>query len=297
VLTSLDKEATDRTCAEAHGLLHFMRKFEFIATLHMMSDILPPLAQLSRAFQAQNIDFSLVQPLVLATKTTLETLKDHPGEYFGSLSDVFVQLENCGVSIPSTEQMDRYHDGIYKKYLSTLLQHLDDRFPDIEIISAFSIFDPKTIPDNPQNRQGYGREELRIFQQKFATHGVVDEDGLKVEYPLFTNAVKVDQSLSKMTTRELMLYLSTNKTFQSMFPNLAKLSTIGLLLPMSTADCERGFSTLQRVKTETRNRLGNSTLNYLLAMSIEGPQPADFPYDEACDLWASLRKRRITVTS
>ena len=35
-----------------------------------------------------------------------------------------------------------------------------------------------------------------------------------------------------------------------MFPNLTKLAAIGLLLPMSSVDCERGFSTLARVKTD-----------------------------------------------
>ena len=78
-----------------------------------------------------------------------------------------------------------------------------------------------------------------------------------------------------------------------MFPNLAKLAAIGLLLPMSTADCERGFSTLSRVKTDLRNRLQNKTLNHLLMISIEGPDAADYSFDEACDLWAGWRNRRI----
>ena len=43
--------------------------------------------------------------------------------------------------------------------------------------------------------------------------------------------------------------LVENNTLQAMFPNLAKIAAIGLLLPMSTADCERGFSALQRIKT------------------------------------------------
>ena len=72
--------------------------------------------------------------------------------------------------------------------------------------------------------------------------------------------------------------------------------TIGLLLPMSTADCERGFSCLQRVKTDLRNRLSNKILNYLLSISIEGPSPDEFPYDEACDIWARWRNRRISVS-
>ena len=61
-----------------------------------------------------------------------------------------------------------------------------------------------------------------------------------------------------------------------MFPNLTKLATIGLLLPVSSVDCERGFSTLSRVKTKLRNRLSNKVLNYLLMISIEGPPPVIF---------------------
>ena len=80
-----------------------------------------------------------------------------------------------------------------------------------------------------------------------------------------------------------------------MFPNLFKLAAIGLLLPMSTVDCERGFSTLSRVKTDLRNRPSNRILNHLLTISMEGPLPADFPYDIACDIWGKMRNRRIQV--
>ena len=89
--------------------------------------------------------------------------------------------------------------------------------------------------------------------------------------------------------------LVENSTLQVMFPNLAGIAAIGLLLPMSTVDCERGFSALQRIKTDLRNRLSNKVLHYLLSISIEGPPPADFPYNEACDIWAGWRNRRIQV--
>ena len=66
----------------------FVQKYEFIVTLHTLSDVLPPLAQLSRAFQTKDIDFSMVQTLVAATMATIRTLKDHSGEHFQSLPDV-----------------------------------------------------------------------------------------------------------------------------------------------------------------------------------------------------------------
>ena len=74
-----------------------------------------------------------------------------------------------------------------------------------------------------------------------------------------------------------------------MFPNVAKLEAIGLLLPMSSVNCKRGFSTLGRVKTDLRNKLNNKYLNHLLMDSIEGPSPSDFP----CSKWTAMTNRRI----
>ena len=281
VIASLEREATERTCVEAHGLAVFVCKFEFIATLYMLSDVLPPLAQLSRAFQTKDLDFTMVRPLVAATMTTIRTLKDHPGEHFKSLPDVFHKLREFNVSAPTDEQMERYVENIYKKYLSTLVKHLEGRFPDVKIIEAFSIFDVKSLCDDPVERQSISQEKLSVLTAQYGSHDVIGADSLKAEYPLFVNAIKADSRLSELSTREVMTSLVNNGALQAMFPNLAKIATIGLLLPMSTADCERGFSCLQRIKTDLRNRLSNKILNYLLSISIEGPSPPDFPYDEA----------------
>ena len=78
-----------------------------------------------------------------------------------------------------------------------------------------------------------------------------------------------------------------------MFPNLTKLVAIGVLLPMSSVDCERGFSTLARVKTDLRNRLNN--MDHLFMISIEEPSPSDLPYDTACNKWTAMTNRWINV--
>ena len=81
-----------------------------------------------------------------------------------------------------------------------------------------------------------------------------------------------------------------------MFPNLAKLAAIGLFLPMSTTDYERGFFALTRVKTNLCNRSSAKTLNHLLVITTEGLiSPTDHFYDQVCDLWASWRNQRIQV--
>lgn len=55
VIVSLEREPTELMCVEAHGLAVFVQKY-FVATLFMLSDVLPLLhvAQLSRAFQTEN---------------------------------------------------------------------------------------------------------------------------------------------------------------------------------------------------------------------------------------------------
>ena len=82
----------------------------------------------------------------------------------------------------------------------------------------------------------------------YGPHGVIDADSLKPEYPLFVNSVTADDRLGKLSTKEVMEALVENNTLQAMFPDLAKIAAIGLLLPMSSSYCEQGFSALQTIK-------------------------------------------------
>ena len=44
-----------------------------------------------------------------------------------------------------------------------------------------------------------------------------------------------------------------------------------LVLPISSAICERGFSAVKRIKSDRRSNLRTETMNHLLLASIEGP--------------------------
>ena len=63
----------------------------------------------------------------------------------------------------------------------------------------------------------------------------------------------------------VLLKLATNST---MYPELSKLAQICLIIPVSTADCERGFSAMARVKTKLRNQMKNSTLTVLVKKNV-----------------------------
>ena len=77
---------------------------------------------------------------------------------------------------------------------------------------------------------------------------------------------------------------------------LAPLKTVDLILtiPASTADCERGFSAMKRIKTDWRCSLATSTLADLMCILLEC-SPIDL-YDpsKACNLWADDMIRKPT---
>ena len=53
------------------------------------------------------------------------------------------------------------------------------------------------------------------------------------------------------------------------FPELIKLLQISLTLAVSTAQCERCFSSLKRIKTNVRSTMSEERLNNLAILSIE----------------------------
>lgn len=124
IISSLEREAEERNCAQAAGLVAFIERYKFVAALHMLSDVLPLLANFSRAFQKREVDFTVVKPLVQGTKATIDALLMTPGEHFQSLPTVLPELRQFGVGQPSDFEVQHFKRNVYKKYLTVLSRHI-----------------------------------------------------------------------------------------------------------------------------------------------------------------------------
>ena len=167
---------------------------------------------------------------------------------------------------------------------------MDSRFPDVGLLEAFSIFDPKVMEQQTQLQL---LEKLDIILVHYGPHNVLESDATIYECQCFSKSVLSTAHLKDKPTHELMAKLTSNAQLLDMFPNLAKLAAIGLIIPMFTADCERGFSALGRIKT---NRLSSKVLNALMTISIEGPDNDEFPFERTCAIWSGWRNQRIVLT-
>ena len=136
---------------------------------------------------------------------------------------------------------------------------------------------------------------LKTLTDHYSPHSIVNAESTETEYKCFLASVLSTSDLKSLETQELMHKVTSNGQLQDMFPNLSKLAEVGLIIPMSTTDCERGISTLGRIKNDLRNRLSCKLLDPLLHIAIEGPEPDDFNYERACAIWSGWRNQRITV--
>ena len=291
VITSLEREADERHDAQALGLATFVKTYNFVATLLMLSDILPPLATLSRAFQRKDLDYSLVKPLVSGTLASLHNLKASPGQHFSCLDKVLDE-DLAGFNISVRHSLN-FKENVYDKYLDAVESHLQRRFPDMELIEAFSVFDGKSWPEN---HQGYGHHHLITLSTHF-TDALINKEELMGEWELFKNSAGPSFPFHSMNAQEVMTTLVSRSDLSNLFPNLFKLALAALLIPTSTADCERGFSALKRVKSPLRNRLSNIITVHLLFITMEGPPLEHYDFDAACTDWGSKRNRRINVVN
>lgn len=101
-----------------------------------------------------------------------------------------------------------------------------------------------------------------------------------------------------MTLAQVIRTLDMDRAFRTQLAPFITLANLALTMPLSTAECERGFSTLARIKTNQRNWLLNTTLSHLMMISIQGPTIADVT-SEWCDavtrMWFKQKDRRLEL--
>ena len=164
VVTSLDREASERSEPTACGLKTFILKYFFVAALSLLADILPPIGKLSQIMQSSTLIFSGFQAVIDSCIKSITTQKNTPGKYMTDLDSLIEQLEEAGHYVEVSDHVKALFDSQVKKpYLKLLEKNLRDRFPTVEVVSAFHIFDPKQLSTDECELYQYGEPELNCL--------------------------------------------------------------------------------------------------------------------------------------
>lgn len=79
--------------------------------------------------------------------------------------------------------------------------------------------------------------------------------------------------------------LFTDPNLSVYFQNILMLVEIILCITISSAVCERGFSAMARIKSDWTSRLSPEMPNYLMGISIAGPDTNEYNAQRAFLLW------------
>ena len=295
VLVALEREGTEKGEPVALGLVKVMKNYQFVACLNLMCEVLPHISHLSRLFQAQYVRLTMIKPSLDACSKTIESYKEmvRTPDIAATESALANQLQQFSIQA-SPAQKEAFNKNVRQPFLQLLLQNLSDHFPQVELLSAFSVFDPILLCSCDGERESLSLEKLEILLSYYGTgdDAPVNREEVLKEWESFS--VMLADHYTRVKTEEVLHDLASEK-LKDIYPQLACLASLCLTIPLSTADCERAFSSMKRVKTPLRNRLKTSTLDSLLRISIEGPDLEDFNFDQALSTWTSIRNRRISV--
>lgn len=146
-----------------------------------------------------------------------------------------------------------------------------------DVVSSFTIFDPQKLPAADSSDLLHYREDSvdtllahygaelpaeTIDSDVYTMNALISPD-VRTESKTFRSYLsKIKQP--KGTLHSQLKELTTNEMVIRMFPNISTLANICLSIPVGTASVERSFSQMRLIKTRLRNRIGQSSLSYLM---------------------------------
>jgi len=181
LLASLDREASEHGEPTAEGLLRFVKTYFFIATVHLLHKVLPHVSRLSRIFQRENVDLTLLRPCVDATIAAVKLYKNDNLEDVDTT--ISTDLKDYTIHTSDTHKRD-FKKQVQDKYITALVAQLKDRLPDVVELEAFSIFDPSKVPEeSAEDFSTYGDIKLDLLCSQYGSGDRADisAEGLRSE--------------------------------------------------------------------------------------------------------------------
>jgi len=317
----------------ASPLLRRLKVQYLIATLFMLRDMLLPFELLSKALQADSLLPYQVSHEVAKAK---ECLKFFTGDdwlqptsaAFKRRAPLLAQfLSECkegvwtrgqyNIELSQQHWREPWLRGRAKKIATEMIKGLDERFGDLELLTAFKIFDPasyagyeednvptlftdewKCLKDHFTESSPMGSffEELRKLDDESVSGKEMKErflGELDKEFEALKVAVWVEQDLSSnIPFRACMRKIFNDPANMLQMPHMHKLLYVCLALAMQTAVVERGFSLHRVFKDRLSHRLRLFIIDSLLRVKMlvpKGRAPHAFmKFEGICEKAASV---------
>lgn len=183
--------------------------------------------------------------------------------------------------------------------MDQVLSSLDGRFESMqadEVLSSACIIDVWKWPlGDQESLAAYGVRELEVlcnhFDDVLTGNGCDIAAARHVEWPELKQYVK--DSVPRQQWAHIWQDIMSDPVCTDSFKNVLHIIEVILILPLSTAACERGFSLMKRTKTDWRSELSVDMLKKLMSISLHGPSLEQYEPTGAVAKWLRDGNRYI----
>ena len=108
---------------------------------------------------------------------------------------------------------------------------------------------------------------------------VLNGEVLKEEWVLFKQMMS--KNFNNSSIQGMAKKLLSSSEMQEQVPQMLKLLTLALTVPISSVDCEQGFSKQNLLKTKIRAKLKTENVSTVMKMSVDTPQIEEFDFHKS----------------
>ncbi|XP_078271212.1 zinc finger protein 862 isoform X5 [Rhinoraja longicauda] len=274
--------------AIALALLQFLMDYQSVKLIYFLLDVIAVLTRLAFIFQGDHVLITHADDKIEEAIEEVSRLLESPGEFLQEFEETFhesfhgVPLKNLRVA---EAKFNSIREKICQKTQLILAQRLDCNSR--TIIRACQVFDITTWPQNKENLMSYGEEEMMHIYKHFeiipSFTKEIGLDGRDIRGSLLQEwRVLKSECYNKNGFKELSRHIFK---YKQRFPILNRIIQLLLVLPTSTAACEKSRGAFYRIRNNNRSRLSLDQLNDLLTIAVNGPSIANFEAKRALDCW------------
>ena len=129
------------------------------------------MAKRSKTMQAENLDLTAIADLVDATLHVLDDAILPAANWVLELLDAREALEAVTDTTVTMEDISYFQERVAKPFVSDLKSNISSRFASQDVVSCFSIFDPKKVPSpDSSDLSSYGEDAVKILLDHYGAY-------------------------------------------------------------------------------------------------------------------------------
>ena len=293
----LDQEAAVKKAADAKGLLNQLQSVKFVMIMAFLLDVLDPITKLSKVFQRDLADVTIVRPAVDSTIAVLESFMIKAGPH---LQQALNDIHDCTykeIHLKDNSTLRTAVQTAQSDYLQKLVSNLNKRFEpqSLSMLEHLNqVLNPACLDTTTSGLPTHGEDalhELIHFYGKAFNIGntdipaIIDPERTQDDFLQFKYFLK---SLSSKPYPQVLSALCT----QTLFPDFRTLAQLMLVSPVTSVSCERAFSAQNLVKTKQRASLSQTVFESRMRVRLESPNVKHFDTKSAAIHFCAAKQRR-----